>query len=100
MDLMTIQTGDAKLDKAYINMKAHVMSFDDFESFYNYFLKIVKTDNKEYLNKWLCKVLFAEMKYKKHPFDELLELIDSDEKATLETWLSSNLHKVKEKTGA
>lgn len=91
MDLMTIQTGDAKLDKAYENMKAHVMTFDDFESFFNYFLKIVKTNDKEYLNKWLCKVLFAEMKYRKHPFDELLELVNEEKKAELEKWLLDNI---------
>jgi len=106
MSFMSIQTGDEKQDAAYEKMKAHVSSFDNFESFYSYFLNIVKTDDKEHLNKWLLKVLFVELKYNNqpqgeelhtfqgkglHPFDELLELVDSDEKETLETWLSSNL---------
>ena len=53
MNILTVNTGDEKLDVAYKNFQVHVSSFDKFAEFQNYFNKIVKTDDKDRLNKWL-----------------------------------------------
>jgi len=98
MNILTANTGDEKLDVAYKNFQVHVSSFDKFPEFQNYFNKIVKTDDKERLNKWLLKVLFIEFRYgrttQKHDFDILLERVSSDDKAKLEKWLKEKLEKV------
>jgi len=91
---LAVDTKDKKMYEAYERMTAHVDSFERFEEFYNYFLKQVTTEDKEKLNKWLLKVLFVELK-RKHPFDELIDLVDSDEKETLKIWLDSSLGKLK-----
>lgn len=98
MNILTVNTGDEKLDEAYRNFQVHVSSFDKFTEFQNYFNKIVKTDDKERLNKWLLKVLFIEFRHgrtsQKHDFDILLEKVKPEEKAKLEKWLKDNLEKV------
>ncbi|PLY06785.1 MAG: hypothetical protein C0625_08055 [Arcobacter sp.] len=91
---LAVDTKDKKMYEAYERMTANVDSFERFEEFYNYFLKQVTTEDKEKLNKWLLKVLFVELK-RKHPFDELIDLVDSDEKETLKIWLDSSLGKLK-----
>lgn len=98
MNILTVNTGDEKLDEAYRNFQVHVSSFDKFAEFQNYFNKIVKTDDKDRLNKWLLKVLFIEFRYgrttQKHDFDILLERVSSEKKEQLEKWLKDNLEKV------
>lgn len=101
MNILNVNTGDEKLDEAYRNFQVHVSSFDKFTEFQNYFNKIVKTDDKETLNKWLLKVLFIEFRYgrtqSKHDFDILLERVSSEKKEQLENWLKDNLEKVSNK---
>jgi hypothetical protein len=101
MNILTVSTGDEKLDVAYKNFQVHVSSFDKFAEFQNYFNKIVKTDDKERLNKWLLKVLFIEFRYgrtqSKHDFDILLERVSSKDKEVLENWLKDKLEKVGDK---
>ena len=101
MNILSVNTGDEKLDVAYKNFQVHVSSFDKFAEFQNYFNKIVKTDDKEKLNKWLLKVLFIEFRYgrtsQKHDFDILLERVSSEKKEQLEKWLEDNLEKVSNK---
>jgi len=94
--MLTPQTGNEKMDQAYMNMQTHVDSFEKFDEFFNYFEKIVKTDDKAVLSKWLLKVLFVQMKYRKHPFDELLEKVEPGKKVQLKKWLEDNLRKVGE----
>lgn len=98
MNILAVNTGDEKLDVAYKNFQVHVSSFDKFSEFQNYFNKIVKTDDKEKLNKWLLKVLFIEFRYgraqDKHDFDILLEKVSSEKKEQLKKWLKDNLEKV------
>ena len=98
MNILAVNTGDEKLDVAYKNFQVHVSSFDKFAEFQAYFNKIVKTDDKERLNKWLLKVLFIEFRYGraqvKHDFDILLEKVSSEKKETLEKWLKDNLEKI------
>lgn len=101
MNILTVNTGDEKLDEAYRNFQVHVSSFDKFAEFQNYFNKIVKTDDKDRLNKWLLKVLFIEFRYgrtiQKHDFDILLEKVELEKKEQLEKWLKDNLEKVSNK---
>lgn len=98
MHILTVNTGDEKLDEAYRNFQVHVSAFDKFAEFQAYFEKVVKTDDSVKLNKWLLKVLFVELRYgrinQKHDFDLLLERVSSEKKATLEKWLKDNLEKV------
>ena len=98
MNILTVNTGDEKLDEAYRNIQVHISAFDKFPEFQNYFNQIVKTDDKERLFKWLLKVLFVEFKYgrtqSKHKFDALLEKVSAEEKTKLEKWLNDNLEKV------
>ena len=98
MNILSVNTGDEKLDVAYKNFQVHVSGFDKFPEFQSYFYKIVKTDDKERLNKWLLKVLFIEFRYgrtsQKHDFDILLERVGSKDKEVLEKWLKDKLEKV------
>ena len=99
MNILIANTGDDKLDEAYKSIQVHISSFDNFEAFYPYFVDIVKTDDQERLNKWLLKVLFVELKFGrnevKHDFDLLLEKVKPENKITLETWLQTELSKLK-----
>lgn len=99
--MLTPQTGNEKMDAAYQKMLVHVSGFESFEQFYNYFLKQLKTDNQELLNKWLLKVLFVELK-RKHPFDEMIEMLETKEPVkaqTLKKQLEDNLKTVKARYG-
>ncbi len=92
-DILSVNTGDAKMDKAYVKMQEHVSKCKNFDDFYMHFNYIVKTDNLEVLNIWLLKVLFVNMKYDKHDFDKLLESVDDLKKQELRNWLSASLKK-------
>lgn len=91
-------TGNDKMDEAYQRMLMCVSTFEGFVEFYNYFLKVVKTDDKEVLNKWLLKVLYVNLeqtpKPTKHKFDVLLEKVSVENKAMLESWLDNKLKEV------
>ncbi len=97
MNIVTIQTDNTKLDEAYKNMQIHISSFNDFDTFDEYFKDVIKTDDYEVLSKWLLKVLFAEFKYgrteQKHDFDVLLENTNEANKQQLINWLKTNLEK-------
>ncbi len=96
-EFFTPQTGDDKMDEAYQHMQVHVSSFDNFDSFHNYFKSIVKTDDNEKLNKWLLKVLFVNLKQpnnSQHNFDRLLDAVDEIKRKQLQDWLKSNLDKI------
>jgi hypothetical protein len=101
MNILLVNTGDAKLDEAYKNIQVHICSFDKFVEFESYFNSVVKTQDKEVLLKWLLKVLFVEFKYgrtqNKHDFDILLERVSSKDKEVLENWLKDKLEKVGDK---
>ncbi len=99
MNILSVNTGDAKLDEAYKNIQVHICTFDKFVEFESYFNSVVKTQDKEVLLRWLLKVLFIEFKYgraqNKHDFDILLERVSSSDKEVLEKWLKDKLEKVK-----
>lgn len=101
MNILNVNTGDAKLDEAYKNIQVHICTFDKFIEFESYFHSVVKIDDKEKLFKWLLKVLFIEFKYGreqiKHDFDILLERVSPEKKEQLEKWLKDNLEKVRDK---
>ena len=101
MNILTVSTGDTKLDEAYKNIQVHICTFEKFIEFESYFNSVVKIDDKEKLFKWLLKVLFVEFKYgrtqNKHDFDILLERVSPEKKEQLEKWLKDNLEKVRDK---
>ncbi len=95
--MLTPQTGDNKMDEAYKRMVVHISSFNEFQQFYDYFLKQVTTEDKDKLNIWLLKVLFVQLK-RKHPFDEMIEILEKKEpeKAqNLKQWLDNSLYETK-----
>ena len=103
MNILNVNTGDEKLDEAYRNFQVHVSSFDKFAEFENYFNKIVKTDDKERLNKWLLKVLFIEFRYgrpgmnenqEKHLFDKILEKSKHEDREKLKQWIDATAKKL------
>lgn len=97
MSLFAPNTGDSKMDEAYMRMQEHVSKCKNFDDFYMHFNYIVKTDDIEKLNKWLLKVLYVSMKLDntpKHDFDLLLERVDETKKQELQNWLNSMLLKV------
>ena len=101
MNILNVNTGDAKLDEAYKNIQVHICTFDKFVEFESYFHSVVKIDDKEKLFKWLLKVLFVEFKYgrtqNKHDFDILLERVSHSDKELLQKWLKEKLEKVSDK---
>lgn len=98
MNILTVDTGNTKLDEAYKRMQVHICTFDKVDEFMNYFNNITKDTKEDELLKWLVKVLFWEFKYgrtdKKHDFDLLLEKISIENKEKLESWLKSELEKI------
>lgn len=100
MNILTVSTGDAKLDEAYKNIQVHICTFDKVVEFESYFNSVIKTDDKEKLLRWLLKVLFIEFKYGrqqiKTDWDILLERVSPSDKEKLENWLKEKLEKVSE----
>ena len=99
MNILTVNTGNTKLDEAYKRMQIHICTYDKVDEFMNYFNSITKDTKEDELLKWLLKVLFWEFKYgrvdKKHDFDLLLEKVEPKDKVVLEKWLKEKLEKVK-----
>ncbi|MCG3675605.1 hypothetical protein [Aliarcobacter butzleri] len=99
MNILTVNTGNEKLDEAYKRMQIHICTYDKVDEFMNYFNSITKDVKEDELLKWLLKVLFWEFKYgrvdKKHDFDLLLEKVEPKDKVVLEKWLKEKLEKVK-----
>lgn len=98
MNILTVNTGNQKLDEAYKRMQIHICTYDKVDEFMNYFKSITKDTKEDELLKWLLKVLFWEFNYgrveKKHDFDLLLEKVGTAKKEQLEKWLKDNLEKV------
>lgn len=92
-NLLTLNTGDKKMDEAYARIQSHVDKCKTFDDFFMHFNYIVKTDDKETLNKWLLKVLFVNIKYDKHDFEKLIDSVDDVKKQELRDWLSTSLEK-------
>lgn len=102
--LLNPNTGDERLDTAYKNFSIHASAFKSFEEFENYFNSIIKTDNAEYLNKWLLKVLFAHFKVEQNStkldeltieFIQMCSYLKAEEKTKVTAWVKANLEKVK-----
>ena len=89
-----LNTGDKKMDDAYMRMQEHVSKCKTFDEFSMYFSHIVTTDDPEILNKWLLKVLYVSMKQdpkELHDFDKLLSLCDKEKADELQKWLKDNI---------
>ena len=87
-------TGDEKMDEAYLRLSEHIEQCKSFEEFFKLFNFVVKTPDKDVLNRWLLKILFVLIKQDgEHKFDKLLRLVDKDKRAEMETWLNSSLEK-------
>ncbi len=102
LEILTVNTGNDKLDDAYKRMQIHISTFNNVEEFENYFNSILKGNDPELVKKWLMKVLFWEFKYgrdegasAKHDFDVLCENVSAQKKKELKAWLELNLRKVK-----
>lgn len=98
MNILTVSTGDAKLDEAYKNIQVHICTFEKFIEFESYFNSVVKTQDKEVLLRWLLKVLFIEFKYgrpqNKHLFDMILEKSKPEDREKLEQWIDATAKKL------
>lgn len=99
MQILTVDTGNKQLDEAYKRIQVHMVSYDNFESFENYFNTIIKDTDKDTVFKWLLKVLYWEFKYgresiEKHDFDVLCERVSPEKKAKFESWLQESLKSV------
>jgi hypothetical protein len=103
MNILTVNTGDAKLDEAYKNIQVHICSFDKFIEFESYFHSVVKTQDKEVLLRWLLKVLFVEFKYgratisekqEKHLFDLILDKSKPEDREKLKQWIDATAKKL------
>lgn len=104
MNILSPQTGNPKGDEALRRLIEYVDMFDDFTSFYNYFMKQLKTDDMNKLNKYLLMGFFSYLKQPrhKHKFDEIVELLQNkepDKAKNLITWLDNTLFEVKAKYG-
>lgn len=87
-------TGDAKMDEAYLRLSEYIEQCKSFEEFFKLFNFVVKTPDKDVLNRWLLKILFVLMKQDgEHKFDKLLRLVDKDKRTEMEAWLNSSLEK-------
>lgn len=93
MSLFAPNTGDKKMDEAYMHMQEHIGKCKNFDDFFMHFNYIVKIDDKELINKWLLKVLFVSMKYAKHDFERLCDSVDEIKKQELQNWLDTSLKK-------
>ncbi len=100
MQILTVNTGNDKLDDAYKRMQVHISTFNNVEEFENYFNSILKDNDPEVIKKWLMKVLFWEFKYgreegakAKHSFDILLEHLKVEDRQKMENWLKNELEK-------
>lgn len=98
MNILSVNTGDAKLDEAYKKHSSAYFYLDKVCRVRELFNSVAKTDDKEVLLRWLLKVLFVEFKYgrtqNKHDFDILLERVSTSDKEKLENWLKEKLEKV------
>lgn len=99
MQILTVDTGNAKLDDAYKRMQVHICSFDKVDEFMNYFLTITKEANQEELFKWLLKVLYWEFKHGrenstvKNDWDILLDVCSDEQRDKLIVWMNEQLVK-------
>ena len=63
MNILTVDTGNTKLDEAYKRMQVHICTYSKVDEFINYFKSITKDKKEDELLNWLLKVLFWEFKY-------------------------------------
>ena len=90
------QTGDEKIDEAYKKVAAMVDKFESFSQFFDYFHSEVKTDNTDYVNRWLLMVIFAHLNHQ-HPFDRVYDAATEEKKVKLKGWLGEQLNRVEER---
>ncbi len=91
-----LNTGNEKMDQAYMRMQEHVSKCKTFDEFDMHFSYIAKTDDLNVLNRWLLKVLYVQMKQDSkelHDFDKLLSYLDSTKQEEMKVWLQLNLEK-------
>ena len=105
MNILTVDTGNTKLDEAYKRIQVHICTYDKVDEFINYFKSITKDKKEDELLNWLLKVLFWEFKYgratqngkceesKKSDWEILLENCNDEQREKLEVWLKQQLEK-------
>lgn len=102
MNILTVDTGDTKLDEAYKRMQVHICTYDKVDEFINYFKSITKDKKEDELLNWLLKVLFWEFKYGREAnayrenmsdWEVLLNACSDDEKNGLQAWIKTQLNK-------
>ena len=102
MNILTVDTGNTKLDEAYKRMQVHICTYDKVDEFINYFKSITKDKKEDELLNWLLKVLFWEFKYGREANswreglsdqEVLLNACSEDEKVKLEDWIKTQLNK-------
>ncbi len=85
---------EEKIRESYEKMKQHVASHESWESFQEFFTKVMEEQGEERVSTWLLIVLFVKLK-EKHPFDELLGEVDETKRVELGKWLESSLEKAR-----
>ena len=102
INILTVDTGNTKLDEAYKRMQVHICTYDKVDEFINYFKSITKDKKEDELLNWLLKVLFWEFKYGREAnayrenmsdWEVLLNACSDDEKNGLEAWIKTQLNK-------
>ncbi len=102
MNIITVDTGNTKLDEAYKRIQVHICTYDKVDEFINYFKSITKDKKEDELLNWLLKVLFWEFKYGREAnswreglsdWEVLLNACSEDEKVKLEAWIKAQLNK-------
>lgn len=107
MQILTVDTGNKKLDDAYKRMQIHIFAYEKCEEFINYFTTITKDSDKDELIKWFMRVLFWEFRFGrgtmqnqtvnteiKNDWQILMENISDTNREKLEAWLQAELKKV------
>lgn len=100
MNILTVDTGNTKLDEAYKRIQVHICTYDKVDEFINYFKSITKDKKEDELLNWLLKVLFWEFKYGREAnayrenmsdWEVLLNACSEDEKPLYEAWMKKKL---------
>ena len=100
MNILTVDTGNTKLDEAYKRIQVHICTYDKVDEFINYFKSITKDKKEDELLKWLIKVLFWEFKYGREAnswqenmsdWEVLLNACSENEKQQYEAWMNKKL---------
>lgn len=99
--MIQIQTGSCeKCDRALERILSMMDRFATFDAFAAHFHTQIKTGDKDTLILWLLRALYALSRQKTlgpaARFEELLDLIDDEGRATMLAWLDEQIARKKE----